>query len=467
MSLARRLQPAQNFHVGVYGAKCDGRVVSDATMTSRTGAGNVTVGSATMAFTQADVGKRFAINPTTAVPAYSITHGYIVSVDSLTSVTAYVPATVSAIASAGSLLVASDDSVAVTAAIAAATAKGGDVYFPPGICGYGSAAGALITVPAGVNLRGAGKGRGDPFRFVSKGSVLSCVTETFASSVGFVLVSGSGCELSRMSIECNQRSDYCVRTTATLIEIDDCTLARASTITLNIGAGTCQTQNCYIYNGFRGICVDIPGDCRLRGCDIYGSGDALPNVNVNSPVDDVIITDNHIYKGGWTVTLSSVTGPNIRWYQFSTTDSGGGVIGHNTFDTCEGNHIEITVFNSSASLALKALTISANQFYQPQAFTTNTYSCIKVKVGSGGTNNVSLRALSVTGNVGKGYAASSRAYKSFIDWDIDATYGTVYGDSISGNSIDNCNALYTGGRTPDYSAGNTTIAGVGTVVATG
>lgn len=463
-----RVNVASNYYsVATYGAKCDGRVVSNGTISARSGAGNTTVTSATIAFTQADVGKRFAINATAFNAGYPIPAGYIVSVDSATSATVYVPATVVAIASGGSLCVVSDDSVAVVAAIAAATATGGNVFIPPGICGFGSAAGSFPVLPAGVNLVGAGNSRGDPFAFCSKGSTLVCVAESYTASAAFVTLSGSGSTIEGLNIDTARRFDYSVRIDATLCQVRYSTIARAVSIGLYVNSGSNLIVGNHLYNNCVGTTIQIGGDSMVKDNYIYGSGNGLPNLVASSPTDDTLISGNHFYKGWGSVVLSTVAGPLIQFWQFSTTDTAGGVISGNVFDTCYGDMIEVTVFNTSATAPMKALSISNNQFYQPLSIPTNTYSCIKITVGGGGANTVQLRGLSIMGNVGKNYAAGTVSFKSFIDWSITGP-SDVYGDTIVGNCIDNCNLLYSGSaHTPGYTAGNCTIAGVGTTVAIG
>lgn len=443
------------FNLVNYGAVLDARVVNDGTMSARTGAGNVTVTSATAAFTNADVGKLICIN--SQIVAATSRWGTVVSVESATSVTVAVTGTVTSI-SAGSMIIGTDNDAAMTAAIAAASAAGGgDVLVP----GMGVLSGTY-TLPTGVSLVGTGKGKYNPLGFVANGAGL--VRAGAFTAEAFFTLNGGGA-VRNMTVDAALRAETAVNMVSTGVQITNANIARGNSLTLDISSGSSLTTGSAIYGGFAGKTIKCGGDTAIIDNYIFGAGDSLANLLCSNVTDDVQVVGNHFYKGGWGVTLSSVRGPNILFEHYSKTDRGGGVIASNTFDTAYGNQIEVIVGNSNASyLPITALTIADNQFYQPQNFPDNTYSCIKVTAGTGASNNNSIRGLSITGNVGKGYDGGTASYKSFIDWAVQATYGHIYGSTVVGNAIDNCNALYTGGFSPDYTAGNVTIAGSGTTV---
>lgn len=456
--------------IRMLGAKCDGRYVADATITSRTGAGNVTITSATIAFTQSDVGKYWGLNPTGTTAAYSVYTGYIVSVESATSATCYSFNTTATVASGAGLVVATDDSAALGRAITRVTSYGGTIKIP-GIC----ASSTVLSLPAGANLEGDGRGAGNPLGFVSKGSVLLFLGAYAGAGSKFIELAGRGSHISELTIDACNKADTTVEvanTVASRWRVDGANIARGLERCLYTLSGSGFIGSSEVYGGFRGIPITISGDNVIGdGNYVYGSGDTKENISAVNIVDDFSLGKSHIYKGGWGVTLSTVTGPNLHIQQTSTTTRGAGNIVGTTFDTAEGPHIQITITNTQAVKSIAGLAIVGCNFYQPDSgWTDNTYSCIKASIGSSGTNHVSLKGLTVQGNIGKGYLASSKAYKAFMDVVLLATYGHIYGSSVQGNTIDNCNLGYTGswaeagtpGTTaPDVGANlNIRIAGV-------
>lgn len=448
------------YDVTAYGATANAKSVTDATMTSRTGAGTVTVTSATAAFVSGDVGKICAINA--RVSNTTTARGYIYSVESATSITVWVYATVSTIASGGSFVWGTDSNSAIQSAVTDASSSGGSVYFPSGA--YVTSGTYELT--NGASFIGDGHSRADVYGPVTKGGSILISCSAWSSGTPFVNVNGKGGSIRDISIDANQRLDYCVQLSQTQCSVINALIAKGTVVGLYITAGSSNVTKSHIYNQFLGYPIQATGDTIIDGCYVFGGGSTKATIYLVNPVDDFQIVGNHIYRGGWGETLSNVDGPNLHVLQNSTTDSSGGLISKNVFDTALGPQIRIQITNSSASLPLRALSIADNLFYQPQsAWTDNTYPCIKVESGSAGTNHVYIRGLSISGNVAKGLWSPARSYTAFVEFSLLATYGHVIGCSIVGNTADNCNALYAGGYTPDYTAGNCTIAGVGTVVA--
>jgi len=442
--------------VRMLGAKCDGRYVADATITARTGAGNVTITSATIAFTSADVGKYWGLNSTGTTAAYAVYTGYIVSVESATSATCHSFNTTLTIASGAGLVVATDDSTAIGRAITRLTGIGGTIKMH-GLC----ASSAVLSVPAGVNLEGDGRGAGNPLGFVSTGTALHFLGAYAGADSKFIELAGRGCHISELTIDACNKADTAVQTAdvvASRWRVDGANIARGLERGLYTLSGSGFLGSSEVYGGFRGIPVTISGDNIIGdGNYIFGSGDTKENVRALNIFDDFSVGKSHIYKGGWGVTLSTVSGPNIHIEQTSTTSRAAGNIVGTTFDTAYGPHIQITITNTQAVKSISGLAIVGCNFYQPDSgWQDDTHSCIKISVGSSGTNHVSLKGLTVQGNVGKGYLATSKAYKAFVEVVLLATYGHIYGSSVQGNTIDNCNLGYTGswseGGTPGTTA---------------
>ena len=457
-----------------YGLVNDGRVVLDLVTAGRSGAGTVQIESNTAAFTQSDVGSRVLITPNTATAGYTINSGSVVSVQSATQATINVGATLGAIASGGALFIGRDQSAAMTAVLSAAAVTGGRVYIPSWLVGVNG----NLVLPEGVFLEGESRmGRVSPFQPPDKGSALIC-TSFFADEFIHMM---RGSAIANINIDAMNMSNRAVfmdfnAGTGKQNLITNAGIFKGLTTTLQMSGSSLVDGRCEIAGAMRGTPIEVVGDSAVIGCLIYGAGNTLPNMILNSITDDAQIVGNHFYKGGWGVDLTTITGPNLSITQWQTVDTAGGTITGNTFDTAQGNHIDVTVFNTGASRYMSALTITGNQFYQPQvAFADNTYSCINLRVGSTGTNNVSLRGVSISGNTAKGYSvgATTKSYKSFINFDVLPTYGAIYGLSVSGNTADNCNLLYSGTYTlATLPAGvvsglNAVIPGNGTTVISG
>jgi hypothetical protein len=125
-----------DFDVRNYGAKGDTRYVTDAVLTNT----STTVTSATAAFTAADVGKVVYAIEDTVPGTVRLPVGTIVTVNSATSITASIAATLDD--TGAWLVLGTDDTTAIQAAAAAAfAAVGKTLYFPAG--GY------MITAPIG------------------------------------------------------------------------------------------------------------------------------------------------------------------------------------------------------------------------------------------------------------------------------------------------------------------------------
>lgn len=444
-----------------FGAVGDGRVVSDAVTSGRTGGGSLVVSSATANFTQADVGKCFGIHTTaTGAAAYQIMSGTITSVQSATQFTGSVPNTTPAIASAGSLCIATNDTAALQAAYNFATTNGGgEVIHPKGIYGVTAA----LTIGANVTLKGQGKQQGRPFNYLDKGTTLVGLPPDYVASA-MVILADRGGQIRDINVDAGNRFDNAVRIMLTNCKAYNASIGRGNVITHYVDAGSSTLSECCVYGAMKGTTIQTTGDALIGPNNyIFGAGNNLPNIAAPGVFDDCMIFGNHIYKGGWGINPSLVMGPNIKWSQFAPDASSGGVISGNVFDTAYGNHIEIEVFNTSSASAIKGLTIANNEFYQPQAIPNNTYSAIKITAGTTGAFIADIRALSITGNVGKGSQDGAVNYKSFIDWSIGTGGSRITGDVIGFNSIDACTTVYSGSaHVPAVTGTNVAISGAGT-----
>jgi hypothetical protein len=166
------------FNVAAYGAKGDGRVVTDGAMT----ASSAVLTSATAAFTSADVGRYVMVKGAAPTGVTS----FIAQVDSVTnSTTAVLSATASTTVSGAMVMLASDDTAHIQAAINAALAYAevhgsAVVYIPVGSGSFYGIAGALQT--GGSTLGNAQLTLGAPV--ATTGSKVSITIQGVANGSG-------------------------------------------------------------------------------------------------------------------------------------------------------------------------------------------------------------------------------------------------------------------------------------------
>jgi len=320
-----------------------------------------------------------------------------------------------------------------------------------------------INLPAGSHIIGKGKAIAVPYGFATTGSVL--IGAGYDANYALVILNGKGSTIQNITLDAAKGLLNAVIVSGTSCAIINSSLMRGQAQTLNNSSGSTEVLACQIMGGLDAVAtVKSGGDAKFSDCIIAGAGNGFANVHASSVTDDFSITGCHLYKGGWGLTLSTVAGPNLLFESLAAGTTGGGTIIGNTFDTALGNHIDVNVSGAGVA-AIQALTISGNQFYQPQeAFTTNTYSCINVTCGA--TPAIGVKGLSISGNVAKGTPAGNQ-YKSFVNWNVNAATN-INGSTVLGNAIYNTQALYsvTGAAfSPGYSAGNawTTSADVTTI----
>jgi hypothetical protein len=327
-----------------------------------------------------------------------------------------------------------------------------------------------IVLPSGSCVRGRGRATGVPYGFATTGSVvIGCGFDPTYS----LLQIGNGAKGSQVqditfdacagypcAIEVSKGSASSGVGTC----INNVTCMGGYSAAFRNGEGSTETLGCQFMGRLQAsaFACDTVGDANLIGGIMGGAGSGTATLRARNITDDCKIQGVHMYKGGWGLDLTTLTGPNLR-IESLVAGSGGGNIVSNTFDTALGNQIEMYVSGASAG-GVCALTVSANQFYQPQeAFPDNTYSVIRVEA-TATAPAISYLALSIMGNVAKCTPAGHQ-YASFINYALNA--GTqVSTDVVVGNTIYGALALYTGtAHTQSYTAGNAwrTYAGVTTV----
>jgi hypothetical protein len=322
---------------------------------------------------------------------------------------------------------------------------------------------STLVLPNGSVMRGSGKERGRPYGFSSSGSVLIGAGYDATYSLVELPTGTLGSQIHDAVLDaCTGYKSACSVSGSSSYH-SNVTYIGGTTSAFNNAIGSTETVGCHFTGRLQdnAVALDTVGDAQHLGGFASGAGNGAATVRAKNITDDMKINGMHMYKGGW-CDLNTVAGPNLR-IESTTSAIGGGNIVANTFDSSYGPQIELYVHGASAG-GIQALTIANNQFYQPiAAFPTNTYPVIKIEA-TATAPAVSYAALSIMGNVAKGTPAGNQ-YSAFIQYALNA--GTqVVADSVIGNTVNNCAALYTGtAHTQSYTAGNSwrTTAGVTTV----
>ena len=313
-----------------------------------------------------------------------------------------------------------------------------------------------IVLPTGSHMRGHGRQLAIPYGIPAKGSVL--INSGYTTEDYFVKIA-NGCSVKHILIDAFKGCSGALRTTGTgaAPEIFDVSLMRGYGTTFANETGSAQISDSHIMGSYvPSATVSTGGDSSFSNCIIAGAGANFANVLAQNVTDDFALKGCHLYKGGWGIPGTDTPGPNVLLTTTAAGNSGGGVIAGNIFDTAFGAHLEINI-TGGTSLPIQALAITGNQFYQPGGgWPDNTYPVIKI-TASATAPATAIKALSITGNVGKGNSTVLR-YKAFIETNLNA--GTqMIGDVIANNSIQDCMALYVdsgAAHTEAYSAGNAT-----------
>lgn len=189
------------FNVKQYGAKGNGRVVNDGVAIGS----STTITSATAAFTSADVGKAICIAGSGNPGGVNTTNPLITTVATYVNATTITVALAANSAGGGSakeIVIGTDDTAAIQAAInAAVTAGGGTLQLPPGryIVSNG---GTLYALLWHNNISMVGSGYGN------SGSAIVQITKVIGAV--FYQISGSGndvsvnnCNFSNFEVDCH------------------------------------------------------------------------------------------------------------------------------------------------------------------------------------------------------------------------------------------------------------------------
>jgi hypothetical protein len=436
--------------VRMFGAKCNGKAVYDATATN---SATSTIASATLNLTSADVGKRCAIVPYVD-SSLTTRHGTISSVTSATECVASLSGAPGTLTGA-TFIYGTDDLTAVSEALTAAkTGSVGGVFIPAGI----TVLSGQIIVPCGVTLFGIGNyatgGKAKDMRYAGSSLILAgYLASPFVVGGDINVSSPKGWSLSRLNIDCLNLAlfAYSASGTGRTEHIDHCTFNRGINATVDTSA-TSRIHSCCIFGQNQGNVVHLSGDSSFLYNIVTGAGNGYYGIKLSNP-DDVVILGNHIWKDG---SLSSMLGGSI-FVSFNTGNvvAGGVTIEGNKFDTAYGPHIYL---KASAASTGRGVSIIGNQSMNNDAVTNGTGAFIELEIQSGCV----LRGLNVHGNICRGswYDPTKGQHSYFLNG--SATAGNVYGSSFTGNIIDNVVSGGFNAFTPTYTAGNLYMVGTGT-----
>jgi len=449
------------YHVSLYGARCDGKYLTDAVCTN----GSAVVTSATGDFSSADVGKLFVIMPRTGAGSQTRMRGTIASVQSATQFTAAAASGVSI--TGGGLTYGTNDATAIDAAIAAATAKGGTVFFPAGC----SVTNKQHVVPGGVRFKGVGRDYCSVHDVPMRGSTLAligfltgkAVVKLGDNQVDFDSGDTIAC-IEDMNVDAINGTDRAVETYGRRCRVERCTIWRGNGAAgYNGGPDSWWIGNILGQQNDDTVLDSRTGDAHFYDNVLRQAGNGAtteaPFRSVNST--NVIYRGNHHFRGGGGESLSSsYQGPGVLIRSTGSDGVHSNIkIDLNDFDGTYGPHVMVKV-GESAATELRALSISHNTMFQSGGFPASTYPVVQFVPESGSTifakvhGNEGIGALPHPVTAGYTYIATNTGA------------GTVVAQ-VTDNDIHDC-ADFWSGFTPTHDHGNRiTAVGSSTPVCSG
>ncbi len=436
-----------------YGAKCDGKMVLDATIS--TGTTTVTVTSASGLFVANDVGKTCAVLTTSTTGPWDSRPGTVTGFTSTTQITVSLSGSSGALTNA-QFVWGTDDTAAWSAAATAAGNQKRPLFVPVGISCVQN-----FTLPDRIPMFGMGADRTPtwPWQFAGHGSTIIC-TKWPGDDATPVIQCGYGNALTGFNIDAFKTAGFALRsdTNNGHGKWANMTIARGY-------SGVCITgpahsiANCTIWGqasaGTNGGVVGLSGDNRISDCDIYGA--ATNGAAVYCSGHDVVVQNNHFWKNSTTVEA----GPSVS-YRPSVTS---GVTGNflctgNMFDTSNGPHVNVEIQGTAIA---HSVNIRNNDGFQNDLVPDATYPYVKLTVASGAV----IRGLTVADNTGmSAWNDPAQAQYTYLV-DGSAVAGNIYGSRTGGNVVSGCAALYKYSATWtawDHNGGDIVVPYPGTTV---
>lgn len=411
-----------------YGAKCDGKVVLDASIS--TGTTSVTVTSATAGFTAADVGKLCGVLNTSTTGPWSSRVGTVTGFTSSTTITVSLSGSSGALSNA-QFAWGTEDTAAWTAAATAAGTQKLPLIVPAGISCVQN-----FTLPDRVPMIGHGADRSItwPWTFVGTGSTIMCLKWPGDNTTP-VINCGSGNNLSGFNIDAFKTAAIALRSDVNggaymgHGKWSNMTIARAYGNVCQAGPAH-SIANCTIWGQDGSDCVVMTGDGRVSDCDIYGAGTNYAAVRVTG--HDVVLSNNHFWKNSTT----NPAGPSVFYHPSATSGhTGNFVCTGNMFDTSVGPSVNIQLDGTATAHIVK---ITNNSGFQTDGVAAATYPFVSLTVAVGAV----IRGFAVENNTAEpSFSGNNFGTYTYI---VDGTgvAGHIYGSKTGGNVLDGAAALY-------------------------
>jgi len=443
-----------------WGVKADGRIATDGVALN----GSNRITSVGIRFTEADIGKRIVITePANATGSILAHASRITAIDGNTAICANTCGVDLTAALFCNVVVGSDDTAAIQAALDLAAPLGATVRLPAGIMMITSP----LIVQGAVTLQGLGHDYGvlglqpvltPTIITAARGSVLMWGTITAGAGVvqlgasGSLFTSGfSAPRLMDVAVDGSNLATRAVLVAARRTRIYRCQIWRGTGSAIEITGQNTNVQNCVIgqSNNSSVVFVNVAPDVKLFLNEIRQGGTGHNITIVDGPNCQVI--GNHIFKG-FSGTIPNLIGSNIR--ANFTGSAFGLLICNNYLNGTFGHDILI---ETGAGATFRGITITGNEFAQTGApgFTDNTYSAIALNPAA----STNIRHITIMGNFAFNDTSPVVNYKAMVE-NIGA--GGVTNCTVVGNTMAQCNRLFVG-FTPDCGIhGNAVTRGTGT-----
>lgn len=416
-----------------FNAKGDGRVFHEAAVSSA----SAVITCASADFASSDVGKRVTLAD--AASTYTLV-GTVASVQSASQLTASVAAA-QAIAS-GSVAVASDDTAAFLAAVAAVP-MGGALFVPAAIYGLTDS----ISLQDNRSLLGEGYEYGLVTRTIGRGSVLLAMGTALGTKS--VVTAGNGQQgigdvgnaasyIEGMAIDAQNVAAQALTILGYRRRVRMSQFWRGHTYALRNLCQNSMVTDCAIGQQRRGDALYLnAGDIKVNGCDIReGGGSQIRALNAS----DLQIMHNHLY-GAYSGTVTNApNSPNIL-LEYTAGSHFDVNINDNLLDGTNGEHVKMVL---PASTFLQGFSFQGNQLLQNAGWPSATYSVVKFDLTAGSV----LRAVAINGNTGIGDGTG--IYTAIME---KTGAGTLGHSAMTGNAIRGCAAFWLGQR-PDALGAN-------------
>lgn len=389
-SLAKADTAQATYSLDAYGAKGDGRILTDIATT----AGSTTITSATAGFTSADVGKLLTVVDNTTTYNVTTFASTIATVTDASTVVLSAAPTATLTAASG--VYGSDDTAAIQTAIAAAAPGGGTVFVPPrAFC-----TSAQINVPGGVNLAGTSLDYATVQTHPRRGSrIFLCATIATADAAAITLgndntssVSGNtGSRMTNLIVDAQQLADSAVKLLGRRVYVQNAQIWRGRARALHMAGQNGYVSFSVIGQSNKGDCVlqSSQADSKVYFCQIRQMGINGAGVRISGG-GDFVVQGNHIFAGADGAGISSSAPCNDVVVEGTVR---GGQIIDNQLDGCYGDAISIV---PAANGIVSDITINGNQHFIVTGTPQDTFATVLLNTSASGSN---ISSVSITGNV--------------------------------------------------------------------